>query len=336
MMRPANLITTVLICAISVFGIPAMAAEDPLESENATSDVQTIRAVFATPDNALDLAMAKLTFDKLVDPSINIDRTLHEIDQMVQVVKATAGPNPTTIQKLRAVRRFIYVDGDWNGHRPFQYDMSDPLGKKITNKLLPVYITTRRGNCVSMPILFIILANRLGVHVTASTAPFHVFAKFVDDSTGKTYNLETTNGAFPVQDAWLRHNLPMGDLAIKNGVYLKTLTKKETVAVMADIVLEHDIAEGRWQEVIDTADVILRYYPNFTNAILDHGIAAAFLMDTEYKQKYRTLNDIPPSLLPTYILLGDANHADFARAEALGWRETDGITPTSPPNPISP
>ncbi len=330
MARAASLLGIFALCAVSVSGALAAASGDPIESNNLTSDIRTIRAVFETPDNALDLATAKLTFDKLVDPSIDVDRTLRQIDQMVQVVKTMAGPNPTTIQKLTAVRRFIYVDGDWNGHRPFQYDMTDPLGKKIIDKLLPTYIETRRGNCVSMPILFIILANRLGVHVTASTAPFHVFAKFIDDATGKTYNLETTSGAFPARDAWVRQNFPMSDLAIKNGIYLKTLTKKETVAVMAEIVLEHDMAEGRWQEVIDAADVILKYYPHFVNAMLDHGTAAAMLMDTEIKRKYPTLNDVPADLLPRYILLDDQNHADFAKAEALGWRETDGITPTAP------
>jgi len=332
--RIANIATLAFVFAILVAWTPALAGTDPLQSDTSTPDTQAIRAVFDTPDNALDFAKAKLTFDKLVEPSIDTDRTLLEIDRMVQIVKAMAGPNPTAVQNLAAVRRFIYVDGDWNAHRPFQYDMTDPLGKKIVDKLLPVYITTRRGNCVSMPILFIILANRLGVHVTASTAPFHVFAKFVDDRTGKTYNLETTSGAFPARDAWVRQNFPMTDLAIKNGVYLKTLTKKETVAVMAEVVLEHDMAEGRWQQVIDVADIILKYYPHFTNAILDHGTAAAFLMDTEFKQKYPSLKDVPVALLPTYFLLDQANHADFARAEALGWRETDGVTPSSPTNSV--
>jgi regulator of sirC expression with transglutaminase-like and TPR domain len=328
-MRGANFLAAVFFFAALIAEFPALAASDPLESDKPTSEVQIIRGVLAMPDNALDLAKAKLTFDKLVDQSINIDRTLHQIDQMAQVVKTMAGPSPTTIQKLTAVRRFIYVDGDWNGYRPFQYDMSDPLGKKIVDKLLPTYIETRRGNCVSMPILFIILANRLGVHVTASTAPFHVFAKFVDDRTGKTWNLETTSGALPARDAWVRQNFPMTDLAIKNGVYLKTLTKKETVAIMAEVLLEHDMSEGRWQDVIDTADVILNYYPHSVTAILDHGTAAAMLMDTEFKRKYPTLNDVPAELLPRYILLDNQNHEDFARAEALGWRETDGIMPPS-------
>jgi hypothetical protein len=318
-----------LFLAGTFLATPAAAASAVHKLAPAAADLETIRAVFAAPESAIDLARAKLTLDKLVDPSIDIDKSLRQIGQMTQVAKAMAGPNPSEIQKLAAVRRFIYVDGDWNGHKPFHYDMADPLGKKIANKLLPTYIETRSGNCVSMPMLFVILATPLGVHATISTAPFHVFVKFVDDATGKTYNLETTSGGYPERDAWLRSGFPMTDLAIKNGVYMKTLTKKEAVAVMAGVVLEYYLAAQRYHDVIDAAGIILEYYPNDVPAILDHADAAARLIDTEFKQKYPNPRDIPADLLPTYILLADQNHEDFAKAEALGWRETDGITPDS-------
>jgi hypothetical protein len=122
----------------------------------------------------------------------------------------------------------------------------------------------------------------------------------------------------------------MTDLAIKNGVYLKTLTKKETVAVMAEIILEHDLAATQYQEAIDTADIVISYYPNYVPAMLEQGTAAAYLMDIEFKQKYPTLHDVPADLLPTYILLDQQNHEDFARAESLGWRESDGETTETP------
>jgi hypothetical protein len=197
----------------------AMAAADP---------VQVLRALFAVSDNKIDFAKAKLAIDKIIDPGIDVNASLAEIDAMARTVRAMAGPGASPIQRLASVRRFIYVSGDWNQHRPYQYDMTDPLGAKPTNALLPNYLRNRRGNCVSMPILFMILADRLGVHVTLSTAPFHVFAKYVDDATGKAYNLETTSGGYPERDAWLRRNFPMTDEAVKNGVYLKTLSRKET------------------------------------------------------------------------------------------------------------
>lgn len=290
---------------------------------------QTIRAVFETPDDTLDLARAKLTFDKIVDPSIDVDATLRQIDQMAQTVRTMAGPNAPEMQRLAAVRRFIYVDGDWNGHRPFQYDLVDPLGTKLADKLLPNYIASRRGNCVSMPILFIILAGRQGLNVTASVAPLHIFVRFTNSATSKTYNLETTSGGLPEPDEWYREKLPMSDEAVKNGVYMKTLTKKETVAVMAEVVLEHFMQEKRYRDTIDTADIILKYYPNFVSAILFKGTAYAGLIDMKFRQKYATPNEIPLSVRPTYRSYVEQNRMSFERAQALGWRQTDGETKPS-------
>jgi regulator of sirC expression with transglutaminase-like and TPR domain len=289
-----------------------------------------VRALLTAPEKQIDFANAKLTIDKEVDPKIDVAIWLRRVDQMVQTIRSMAGPNASTIQKLAAVRRFIYEDGDWNGHRPFHYDLSDPLGTNIANKLLPTYIETRRGNCVSMPILFIILADRLGVHVTASTAPFHVFVKFVDDATGKTYNLETTSGGYPARDAWYRQKMPMTDDAIRNGVYMKTLSRKETVAVMAQLILENDAATGRYRDIVETADVILKYYPHDVDAMLEEGTAYARLMD-EIKQKYPNPNEILPNLVPVYKGYAQENDELFDRALSLGWRDTENKMTTSQP-----
>jgi regulator of sirC expression with transglutaminase-like and TPR domain len=322
-----------LITAIVAGALALAACYTPARSGTANeslSSAPVVPALLATPEKQIDFAKAKLTIDKLVDPHIDPAVWLRQIDQMVQTVGSLAGPNASTIQKLAAVRRFIYEDGDWNGHRRFRYDLSDPLGTKIVNKLLTTYIETRRGNCVSMPILFIILADRLGVHATASTAPFHVFVKFVDDATGKTYNLETTSGGYPARDAWYRQKMPMTDDAIRNGVYMKTLSRKETVAVMAQLILENDAATGRHRDIIETADAILKYYPHDVDAMLEEGTAYAHLMDIEFKQKYPNPRDIPPNLVPVYMGYVHKNEELFDRALALGWRDTENKTTTSP------
>jgi regulator of sirC expression with transglutaminase-like and TPR domain len=318
-----TILATIFVVLLAV--VPAAAKAPPADA------AQTIRAVLETPDAALDLAKAKLTFDKIVDSSIDVAATLKQLDQMTATVRSMAGPNASPIQKLAAVRKFIYVDGDWNGHRPFQYDLSDPLGHKIANKLLPTYLATRRGNCVSMPVLFIILADRLGLPVTASTAPQHIFAKFTDADTGKIMNIEATSGGLPARDAWYRDKMPMSDEAVKNGVYLKTLSRKETVAVMAEIVIEQFMVAKRYHDVIAVSDLITKQNPSFVYAILDRGSAYAGLIETEFKAKYPTPRDIPAALLPTYRYYEEQNRLAFEKAEALGWRDTDGEA--APPKP---
>lgn len=322
MMRAAVLVwTTTTMDAVS------FAATSPTGSlaaqENTRDAVQIVRSVLQTPEESIDLATAKLTFDKLVDPTIDIGASLAQINRMVETVRSMAGPAASSKQKLTAVRDYIYLSGDWNDHRPYQYDLADPLGEKIANKLLPNYISSRRGNCVTMPFLFIILADRMGLRATASLAPLHVFVKFTEAATGKTFNLETTSGAHVTRDAWYREKMPMTDEAIANGVYMKTLTKKETLAVMADTIVEHYRATKQYEKAIAVAEAILATYPNSVHAMLSRGTAAAYLLDDNFYQKYPMPADIPVNLRRDYEMLVEINRSAFERAEALGWRPTE-------------
>jgi hypothetical protein len=145
---------------------------------------------------------------------------------MVADIRLMTPPNAPDIEKLREVRRYIYVSGSWNRKQPYSYDLSDPYGRVIRTKLLAHYLATRRGNCVSMPALFLILADRMGLQVTLSIAPNHEFLKYTDAATGKTYNLEATSGGYPEPDGWYRSHIPMSDGAVAEGVYMKTLSRQ--------------------------------------------------------------------------------------------------------------
>ena len=274
------------------------------------------------PEADIDLARAKLTFDQMIDPSIDVDAELVQIDAMAGTVREMAGSNATDLQTAQALQKFIYESGEWNGFRPYQYDFDDPLGTKLSNKLLHNYIDSGKGNCITMPFLYIVLGDRLGLNVTASTAPLHVFVKFTDRDTGQLYNLETTSGANPTRDDWYRQKMPMTDQAIANRVYMATLTRKETVAVMADIVMEGFLAQGRQKDAIMVADAILEAYPTHVYATLKKGAATYRLLRVNFLDKYpEGPHTIPVEDRPAFEYLSRMNLQAFSQAEALGWRE---------------
>ena len=99
------------------------------------------------PEQQIDLARAKLTIDRTIDPSIDIEANIQRLDHMV--VRELSG-NATSLDKLKALHEYLYQDSAWNGNQGFRYDFNDPLGQDIRNKLLPTYLATKRGNCVSM------------------------------------------------------------------------------------------------------------------------------------------------------------------------------------------
>ena len=295
-------------------------------AEEAPNPVGLVRDTINAPQSEIGFARAKLAVDRFANPSIDEAAVLAELDRMVATVDnmlSTLPPEQAAmdIEKMKALRAFLYEPGHWNNARPFQYDLADPLGQQPGAQLLTSYLATRKGNCVSMPILFLALGERLGIDVTLSTAPLHLFVKWTDNATGKTWNLETTSGAGFTLDEHYRKNLPMTDEAVANGVYLKTLSRREALSIIATGVLDHLLAAGRYEEAIAVADVLIEAYPANAYAIVKKGTAYGRLLDHDFIKKYPRESDIPAAEMPRAVALSRANQGAFAKAEALGWRE---------------
>lgn len=303
------------------FGPHAQAGGVPGSGINEVQEAKRVRVILEQPESKMDLAVVKLTIDKMIEPSIDINANLKKIDSIVAQIQAMAGSNPSSNAKLLALKRYMYEKGVWNGYEVYQYDFADPRGTKIKNKLLPTYLATRKGNCVSMPFLFIVLGQRLGLDVSASTAPEHFFVKYTDPDIGVTYNLETTSGANPTRDAWSRQGTPMTDEAIASGIYLQKLTKRETVAVMATVLAENFSERQEPEKVIAIADAILPFYPKNIGLILNKGSAYSRLIKRDFVAKYPRPADIPAAEVPYFHFLAGQNRLWFAKAESLGWQQ---------------
>lgn len=285
---------------------------------HAKSPSSIVSSVLSAPEQALSYERAKLVFDGIIAPEADDAAVTSEVDQLAAAATRIAA-NGNDIDKLKAVRQVIYEGGTWNGNRPFTYDHSDPYGMDLNNKLLSTYLETRKGNCVSMPILHLIVAERLGLNVSLSTAPLHVFVRYTNPSNGRSLAIEATSGGNPAREVWYHEHMGVTARQVESGIYLGVLTKRETIAVMASTVTEWLMSQGRYQEAIEVADVILEYYPKDIHAVLSRGSAYGELMRTEFIGRFPTPAAIPPSLQPRYQMLAMQNAAAFQQAEAWGW-----------------
>jgi regulator of sirC expression with transglutaminase-like and TPR domain len=161
--------------------------------------VRSIAAVLFAPEEELDYAKSKVALDLLIDPSMDAAWTLRELDRLARCAAALAGKGASDAERVQAVRTVIYRSGRWIGNRCFDYDHEGYKDPRVG--LLAHYLSTRRGNCVSMPILFLILGDKLGIDVSLAMAAGHLFIRW-RSGKGEVVNLETTSGANPSRDAW--------------------------------------------------------------------------------------------------------------------------------------
>jgi regulator of sirC expression with transglutaminase-like and TPR domain len=216
--------------------------------------VAVVRAVLALPDDQLDYARAKLAFDAAIDPSTDTQAVLAELDRMAQLARQMAGPGADSARKLDALRALIYKSGPWNGFRPFDYDFDN--FKDLRVKLISRYLETRLGNCVTMPILFLILGDKIGLHLSLAAAPVHLYLRHRDES-GHTISLEPTSGALFARECWVREQRQVTDRGIESGLYMRSLSRREGVAAMALIVVEHLVLERRFAEAIAITELLI-------------------------------------------------------------------------------
>ena len=175
-----------------------------------------------------------------------------------------------------------------------------------------------------MPILLLIIANKMGMNINLAAAPLHLFIRYTLPTTGQTYNIEATNGGNFTRDIWYRQNFSISDRALESGIYMRALTKRESVATMANKVVETLIDQGAYEKAVELSDAILKINPRESHAMLKRGSAIGHMIWVEFTDRVPHLALIPPVLQPRYKWLISENARMFAQAEALGWVEERG------------
>ncbi len=282
-----------------------------------------LKRQFDQPEQAVDFAEAKLIVDQLIDPGTDAAAVHKELDQLTEATRSRLTTGLSHRGQMDVLLDTLYKPGPWNGNRPFSYDLNDPFGKNRRNKLLATYLQTRKGNCVSMPILVAIIGQRLGLVVTLATAPEHVMVKFADDD-GNWWNIEATGSGYKWDSSYER-DLDIGTLALQNEIYLRPLTPRQSVGVMASTLMEGLAAKKQADDLMAVADMILAVNPQDTVAMVQKANAYYLQLQERYHAKYPRPVDIPVDLQADYQMRSRENLAWFEKAEALGWTPPTAI-----------
>ena len=191
----------------------------------------------------------------------------------------------------------------------------------LGTKVLSRYLKTKKGNCVSMPILFLILADRLGLDVSLATAPDHILIKLTVPESGKTYNVETTSGAGFARDAHYVNNMGTTWKGIDNGIFLRKLSRRETAAVIVHFLGEYYSSTNRFEDMSTTFRLTLTHDPRSVYSMLKLGTSYYHILKRDYHSRYKSLREIPSEDRPHFFWLLKHNKYFFDKAISLGWRD---------------
>ncbi|TSE08126.1 hypothetical protein [Aquimarina algiphila] len=117
-------------------------------------------------------------------------------------------------------------------HLPLEYDFEDFWGRDDHSKIfVKKLLSTGKGQCHSLPLFYMILAEEIDADVYLTFSPNHSYIKFQDNHKKKWYNVELTNqtlttDAFVLQSGYVKAE------AIQQGIYINPLTKSQLKANM--------------------------------------------------------------------------------------------------------
>lgn len=112
--------------------------------ERAYTD-QQVRDLLTIPEEEVDVGLWALVIAHEYDSSVDVEAYLRQLDQMAAQVRRMLAGRTSDMDKLLAVRAFLYEPGPWNNERPFDYDLSDLTKREFLAQLASVLLHQARA-----------------------------------------------------------------------------------------------------------------------------------------------------------------------------------------------
>lgn len=170
---------------------------------------------------------------------------------------------------------------------PYKYDFEDFMGENDFSKMFVTkLLKSHKGNCKSMPLLYLIIADELKTDAYLCYAPSHSFVRFQDNKYN-WINIELTNGRLG-SDAWMLGSGYIKAEALNKQIYLDTINKTQLIAsLLCDLAEIYTIKIGFDDFYLKCINRSLEVFPNNILAIMKKSDYYTLLLKYIVEQKGR-------------------------------------------------
>ena len=204
-------------------------------------------------------------------PALDVQSLLGDVDKLGARLGRTVARDAPALERLRALNQFFFVDRGFAGNVNDYYDAE--------NSYLNSVVRTRRGIPISLAVLWLELAQGLGLHVRGVAFPGHFMVKallprgqvLIDPFTGESLS----------RDELLERLAPFQPGGLPNavepplGLYLQAAQPREIIARMLRNLKEVHRANGDWQRLLAVQERLVVLLPAAWDEVRDRGLAHA-------------------------------------------------------------
>ena len=209
-------------------------------------------------------------------PELDLQRVLGDVDQLLARVKRRCAHTADPLQRLRLLNHFFFRDMGFGGNVNNYYDPD--------NSYLHVLLRTRRAIPITLAVLWLELAQGLGLKARGVNFPGHFMLKVslpngqvvIDPFTGQSLGRgELSERLEPYK---LRNGL-VEDFDVPVGLYLQAAQPREILTRMLRNLKELHRTQEDWLRLIAVQDRLIVLLPDAWVEYRDRGLAWAGLGD---------------------------------------------------------
>jgi len=193
---------------------------EPLANHNkAGLYAKSIEQVLRLREDQVDLATAALIISEHWSDMVYGRRYLSRLDDMALEIRERLRSERLGVnfRAIPVINEYLFDELEFESLS----EASDP-----NTLFLHTVLNKKRGYCLSLSILYLSLAERLGLPLYGVVVPGHFFVRYDDGQV--RFNIETTSkgGTAPDEHYIDKFNVPQGN---DNSIYMKSLNKVQTL-----------------------------------------------------------------------------------------------------------
>lgn len=205
-------------------------------------------------------------------PDLSVQQVLGDVDQLLARLKRRLPEDAGSLQRLRALNQFVYRDLNFGGN--FNNFM-DP-----DNSYVHVVLLTRLAIPISLAVIWLELAQGIGLKVRGISFPGHFMVKVnltegqvvIDPLTGKSLSREELSERLaPFHDISGFDD----DQELPLGLYLQAAPPRDIIARMLFNLKDIHAAQEDWPRLISVLDRLIVLLPEAWPEYRDRGLAHA-------------------------------------------------------------
>ena len=205
-------------------------------------------------------------------PELDVQQALGEVDQLLARLRRRIPTDAAPLQCLRVLNQFFFRDLGFGGNVNDYYDPD--------NSYLNAVLRTRRGIPISLAVVWLELAQGLGLSARGVGFPGHFMVKVslprgqvvIDPFSGQSLSREELSERL---EPYQRRSGLVDDFEAPIGLYLQATPPRDIIARMLRNLKEIHSSQQDWLRLIAVQDRLIILLPQAWGEYRDRGLAHA-------------------------------------------------------------